>query len=89
MDAQSTALNLITSERARQDAKWGEQNHGMGTWLLILMEEVGELSKAALEYAPHGVIAEEAVHVAAVALAICEHRVRIDRACSIDGEVGR
>ena len=35
-------LQLIKDERARQDAKWGPQHHDDGTWLLILIEEVGE-----------------------------------------------
>ena len=39
----------VTEERRRQRRKWGVQDHSAGVWLLILMEEVGELSKALLE----------------------------------------
>ena len=43
------ALDLIRTERMRQDKKWGEQNHPDLYWLAILMEEVGELSNAIIE----------------------------------------
>jgi NTP pyrophosphatase (non-canonical NTP hydrolase) len=63
-------------ERIRQDEKWGEQNHDPFTWLTILMEEVGELSQAALHTRYGGKAAaglrEEAVQVAAVALSFIE-----------------
>ena len=47
----NTALVLaqVSNERARQEAKWGEQNHTPADWFLILMEEVGEAAKAATE----------------------------------------
>lgn len=72
----SKALDDILAERARQDAKWGEQNHDPFTYLAILTEEVGELAQAALHAnfggpAAYG-LRTEAVHVAAVALAIVE-----------------
>jgi len=70
------ALDDILRERARQDAKWGEQNHDPFTYLTILTEEVGELAQAALHarfggWAANG-LREEAIHVAAVALAIVQ-----------------
>lgn len=40
----------IRAERESQNAKWGPQNHTPIEWLAILMEEVGEVSKEALEY---------------------------------------
>ena len=43
-------LQSILEERARQDAKWGEQNHPDEWWLPILVEEVGELSEAMLDF---------------------------------------
>lgn len=43
------AFEDIEAERVRQDAKWGEQNHGPHRWLAILMEEVGEAAEAMLE----------------------------------------
>jgi NTP pyrophosphatase (non-canonical NTP hydrolase) len=42
-------IENITRERARQDAKWGEQNHPPQDWLAILMEEVGEFARAHME----------------------------------------
>ena len=62
----------VLAERERQDAKWGEQNHPIETWMLILMEEVGEMSKAALENRPEDEVRSELVQVAAVALSMLE-----------------
>lgn len=72
----SKALDDVLAERARQDAKWGEQNHDPFTYLAVLTEEVGELAQAALHTrfggpAAHG-LRDEAVHTAAVALALLE-----------------
>jgi NTP pyrophosphatase (non-canonical NTP hydrolase) len=39
----------IKKERTRQDAKFGIQNNKPIEWIAILMEEVGEASKEALE----------------------------------------
>lgn len=70
------ALKSVIAERARQDKLWGEQNHDPFTYLAVLVEEVGELAQAALHTKFGGDAAaglrEEAVHVAAVALAIVE-----------------
>lgn len=72
----TTALVDVLVERGRQDAKWGEQNHHPIDYLAILVEEVGELAQAALKARFEGDdsdrIREEAVQVAAVALAIVE-----------------
>lgn len=66
----------MSREREKQDQKWGEQDHDPFTYLTILMEEVGELSQAALHTKFGGEAAEglreEAVQTAAVALAIVE-----------------
>ncbi|NJB83641.1 nucleoside triphosphate pyrophosphohydrolase family protein [Wenyingzhuangia aestuarii] len=43
-------LKEIVLERKKQDKKWGEQNHSPMEWMPILMEEVGEASKEALEH---------------------------------------
>ena len=71
-----TALIDVLAERRLQDVKWGEQNHDPLTYLCILMEEVGECTQAALHSRFGGPAADglrkEAVHVAAVALAIVE-----------------
>lgn len=72
------AVQDILDERKRQDEKWGEQNHDPFTYLTILMEEVGELSRAALHTKFGGDqggldhMREEAVQTAAVAMAIVE-----------------
>lgn len=78
----ANAILSVLEERERQNVKWGEQNHDPFTYLTILMEEIGELSQAALHNKFGGKegslehMQEEAVQVAAVALAIveCLHR---------------
>lgn len=47
--AAGRALRLIALERARQDAKWGQQNHNGAIWSLIAGEEFGEVAQAQLE----------------------------------------
>ncbi len=61
----------VQAERDRQDRKWGEQNHHPYKWLSILMEEVGEASKAVLESELVD-YHKELTHVAAVAIAAAE-----------------
>ena len=39
----------VLDERARQEEKWGEQNHKPVYWLGILMEELGEIAKEVIE----------------------------------------
>ena len=74
------ALASVISERANQDAKWGEQNHNLSDWLVILGEEYGEACEASLEVKfGKGNIADfrsEIVQVAAVAVAILEYLER-------------
>lgn len=63
-------LDLIRTERMRQDKKWGEQNHPDLYWLGILVEEVGELSRAIIEgWAWEKDRDRELIQVAAVAVA--------------------
>lgn len=73
---QASALASILLERHRQNEKWGEQNHGLPLWITILMEEVGEFAQTALHKQFNGhkalFVRDEAVQVAAVALAIIE-----------------
>lgn len=45
----SKVLDEVAKERARQDNKWGIQNHSPIEYCAILGEEVGEVQKAALE----------------------------------------
>lgn len=68
----------IIDERDRQDAKWGPQDHTLPEWIVILMEEVGELAAAALCHQfgnddhPELDWRKEAIQVAAVALSMVE-----------------
>lgn len=70
--------SAIVDERDRQDAKWGPQEHTLPEWIVILMEEVGELAAAALCHQfgnddhPELDWRKEAIQVAAVALAMTE-----------------
>lgn len=72
------ALDSILAERVHQDKKWGEQNHNPYIYLTILLEEVGELAQAILQTQFGGDaggwdnVRKEAVHTAAVALALLE-----------------
>lgn len=80
--AASDAMESVLSERQRQDAKWGVQNHDPFFYLAILAEEFGETAKEALELRAARSIGEihaashklrtEAIQTAAVALAIVE-----------------
>jgi hypothetical protein len=71
-------VSQILNERSAQDEKWGEQNHNPVEWMSILMEEVGEASKEAIEnhLNPDTKILDkyrnEMIQVAAVALAMIE-----------------
>jgi len=64
----------IDHERTRQDKKWGIQNHCPEFWLTILMEEVGEAAKSALEtrfgrrHDAYALYRKELIQVAAVAV---------------------
>lgn len=43
-------MREVGHERQRQDEKWGEQNHHLVAWHLILAEEFGEVGKALNEW---------------------------------------
>lgn len=74
----SSALICVLNEREKQDGKWGEQNHNPYIYLAILLEEIGELAQAILQTQFGGNkggwanVRKEAVHSAAVALALIE-----------------
>ena len=81
MKNQADYITAIRHERVNQEAKWGIQNHAPIEWLAILMEEVGEVSREALEYHFHKFYKadgqleryeKELIQVAAVALAMLE-----------------
>jgi NTP pyrophosphatase (non-canonical NTP hydrolase) len=63
-------LDDVFKERQRQNKKWGEQSHDPGTWLAILSEEIGEVSRGILGEPG---LREELVQVAAVAVAWIEN----------------
>ncbi len=77
---QRVVLLAIATERDKQDTKWGDQKHGVYTWLAILGEEVGEANKAArhTEFGGEeaGGLREELIQLAAVAVKMVEN---IDR----------
>jgi len=80
--AHHVAINDIRIERARQDEKWGEQNHFPQFWTGILGEEYGEFCEAVNETVfdngegrtkgGYENMRKEAIHVAAVALGFIE-----------------
>ena len=78
LSIRNAVLNQIVNERLKQDAMWGKQRHDHGTWLAILMEEVGEVAQAMQEGLIHhkesdaGNLYNELIQVAAVATAIAE-----------------
>lgn len=45
---QEAVIAEIIAERHRQDRKWGPQDHPRAFWLIIIMEELGELARATL-----------------------------------------
>jgi NTP pyrophosphatase (non-canonical NTP hydrolase) len=68
----------VLRERDRQNSKWGIQRHDYGTWLQILIEEVGEVAQAMQKAKGWGKESDasdlytELIHVSAVACAIAE-----------------
>lgn len=71
-DTMTDALSFVMREIKWQDGKFGTQNHSSFVWLAILMEEVGELSQAALHDKfggeASGNLKHELIQVAAVSL---------------------
>lgn len=76
MSEQRRVLRDVADERARQDEKWGEQNHDDCCWATILGEEFGEACQASLHIrfgsATVELLRDELVQVAAVAVAWIE-----------------
>jgi NTP pyrophosphatase (non-canonical NTP hydrolase) len=66
-----TIYQEVALERARQDNKWGRQEHSPYGWLTILGEETGEACRAALEGNARQ-YRKEMIQVAAVAIAAIE-----------------
>jgi hypothetical protein len=69
-------LTEVETERARQDALYGEQNWTPVEWITILAEEFGEAARGAYEWKwnhePTEAYREELLHTAAVAVAAIE-----------------
>lgn len=70
IDAYDVCHDVMT-ERMRQFKKWGVQDHDEDRWMVILMEEVGEVARAIFDENPDN-YREELVQVAAVAVAAIE-----------------
>lgn len=81
-DLLSKAIDEVVAERSRQEKLWGDQSHHpLSVWTMILGEEMGELCEACLETQLNGrhpergglpKVRQEAVHVAAVAVALIQ-----------------
>jgi NTP pyrophosphatase (non-canonical NTP hydrolase) len=84
MDKLNQIFKEIAHERARQDAKFGEQNHTAERWLTILGEEVGEVNRAVIDHWHGGknldAYSAELVQVAAVAIAMLQAHERSENA---------
>jgi NTP pyrophosphatase (non-canonical NTP hydrolase) len=86
-------LAEVGAERARQDERWGEQNHAPIAWIAILGEELGEAAQAALNltwlersgFDDRQPLRRELIQVAAVAVAAVESLDR-GRAASLERE---
>jgi len=81
MKSQILILEDIVDERARQDEKWRDQSHhSLTEWMIILMEEIGELAAAILchkfgkEDHPELNWQKEAIQAAAVLVAMLEYK---------------
>ena len=80
LNVRDVVIGSIERERVRQNELFGEQKHDYGTWLMILMEEVGEVAQAMQSREGFGWgkdsdasnLYDELVQVAAVAAAIAE-----------------
>jgi NTP pyrophosphatase (non-canonical NTP hydrolase) len=46
---QDLIVEEVRFERRRQDDIWGQQNHDLAIWIMILTEEVGEAAKEACD----------------------------------------
>lgn len=72
MNATKRVQYDITTEREKQNDKWGQQNHPAEIWSLILGEEYGEAQEAILHNKFGGshanTLREELVQLAAVAV---------------------
>lgn len=61
----------ILAERDRQDHLWGKQSHGNGRWLIILIEEIGEIAQSLL-HSDYVLMRQELIQTMAVGVAWLE-----------------
>ena len=54
LDGTMGILEEVYQERVAQNLKWGAQGHNQSTWMLILMEEVGETAEEILRETKSG-----------------------------------
>lgn len=85
MTEQDKILDAIKVERARQDRKWGVQNHDVGKWSLIIVEELGEASEQALLGSASG-YQREMIEAAASIVAAIESHLRQREAALKEGK---
>ncbi len=71
-------VEQILQELEHQFHKFGEQNHSAGSWSLILLEELGEVSKAYLEHDTKAA-KKELIQVAAVAISWLQALQRVEK----------
>jgi len=76
LDEDAEVLQKVLDERVRQVLRWGQQNHRPERFLVILLEEVGEVARAFNDNEPRANVVAETVQVAAVALAFAAAMVR-------------
>lgn len=77
MTRQEKIIEKIRIERRRQDLKWGEDRDlSDDKWMVILIEEVGEVAKGILECVHPCSMDSEIIQVAAVAIAWLESRAQ-------------
>lgn len=69
-------FNDIIQEMARQDNKWGQQDHDPHKWNTIIMEELGEVAKDTFENNEEGYY-KELIQVAACCIQAALTSMRI------------
>ena len=84
-DRFANIASKLIAEQTNQILIWGkkEQEESDGTWMIVLMEEVGEAARSILEGSPHH-LRQELIQVAAVAMSWIDN---IDRRAS--GEIDK
>ena len=92
MTSRDLMLDPIRAERERRIAKYGDHRQDAGTWALILNEETGKVTRAALECnrcveRDHQALYQELVQTVAVAVAWAE-QVRSDMLASVWAQQG-